>query len=431
MESVAVGTYFPLENGLSLLLCREGKSFPWTVLRSNSKVFTAQMLLSLPGYRSLIVLEKKVDLVLWGNLPEFSATSPVLESAVILRAPEAGIDLDVTLDRGRIVIANRKDPPGPARVRLRFLRETWDLELSEAESEVAIDLWGAPQWGAGDSNKPAIPAWLNLVAKGHVGVAPASGEKLELAGNSQVGWFNERAAAKLRRENLANLPGWWTKGPDRENEDVKKALLGLVVWQARLSDEGDEAGAREKKPKPVEEKSVAERVKVEVLDQDARDSDNQGLGILFLAALDEKERLVDLIQQPHRQPVRSAALFALQTWLARGGQHAEQLEQYLIGPRQIERDAAALIVRLLHFYPEKALGERKTYADLINQLDHGNPIVRDLSFWHLEWLGQKGFLPPAAAKIEYSPADVGPDRLSAVKQWKKLLEDGQIPVRRP
>ena len=44
LNSVAVGTYIPLENGLSLLLRREGKSFPWTVLRSNSDVFTARML---------------------------------------------------------------------------------------------------------------------------------------------------------------------------------------------------------------------------------------------------------------------------------------------------------------------------------------------------------------------------------------------------
>ena len=71
---------------------------------------------------------------------------------------------------------------------------------------------GAPQWGAGDSNKPAIPAWLNLVAKGHVRGGAGVGEKLELAGNSQVGWFNERAAAKLRHENLAKPPRVVDKG---------------------------------------------------------------------------------------------------------------------------------------------------------------------------------------------------------------------------
>ena len=107
------------------------------------------------------------------------------------------------------------------------------------------------------------------------------------------------------------------------------------------------------------------------------------------------------------------------------------MRQYLVESGKAEPDAAALIVRLLHFYPEKALGERKTYADLINQLNHGNPIVRDLSFWHLDWLGKKGLLPPEAEKIAYSPADDSPHRLAAVNQWKKLLNDGEIPARRP
>src|SRR5207253_10984350 len=81
------------------------------------------------------------QLLLWGNLPEFSRLLPPrLESAVVLHAnPE--FDLDFTLDRGRVLLSNHKRE-GPARIRLRFQDEAWDLTLPDQNTEVAAELVG-------------------------------------------------------------------------------------------------------------------------------------------------------------------------------------------------------------------------------------------------------------------------------------------------
>ena len=96
------------------------------------------MLVSLPGYVSDIQLDKGVGVLLWGNLPQFLAHS-FMESAVRLHA-QPTLDLDFTLDRGRIVLINRKSN-GAARIRLRFLGEAWDVTLSDPGTQIGIDLF--------------------------------------------------------------------------------------------------------------------------------------------------------------------------------------------------------------------------------------------------------------------------------------------------
>jgi pSer/pThr/pTyr-binding forkhead associated (FHA) protein len=156
-EVKEVGSYVALDNWVSVLLRREGEAHPWAVLRPESRVSTAQTLVSLPGYRSLITLDSGAHLTLWGNLPEFSGSPPVLESVVMLHPAGAGTDLDFTLDRGRVVIANRKSPAAPVRVHLRFLGEVWDLELPDDSSEAALELWGLPQRPPAGKDRAALP----------------------------------------------------------------------------------------------------------------------------------------------------------------------------------------------------------------------------------------------------------------------------------
>src|SRR5262249_54500529 len=115
------------KNWISVLVQRKAEANPWAVLQNGDLVYTANTLVSLPGYRSLLALDSGVNLMLWGTLPEFTAFPPLLESSIMLNAPEPGFDLDFTLDCGRVHVANRKEPKGPVKLRLRFLRETWDL----------------------------------------------------------------------------------------------------------------------------------------------------------------------------------------------------------------------------------------------------------------------------------------------------------------
>src|SRR5262249_59543107 len=74
----------------SMLLQRPGgDQGAWRRLKPESDpVYTDDLLLTLPGYRSEVRLDNKVHLLLWGNVPEQFA-APLLESAVKLHAVPA------------------------------------------------------------------------------------------------------------------------------------------------------------------------------------------------------------------------------------------------------------------------------------------------------------------------------------------------------
>jgi hypothetical protein len=61
------------------------------------------------------------------------------ESAVVLHKPPAGFDLDLTLERGRVYLSNRKKG-GPARARVRFAEEVWDSTLRAPGAELSLDI---------------------------------------------------------------------------------------------------------------------------------------------------------------------------------------------------------------------------------------------------------------------------------------------------
>src|SRR5262249_43974600 len=112
-------------------------------------ISTSDSLVALPGYRSEILLDKGVGLLLWGNSPFYLWRVPIYDSGIVLHKSDK-YDADLTLTRGRIVISNRKNN-GPAQVRLRFYNEKdkekdwheiWNLTLEEPDTEVSVDTVG-------------------------------------------------------------------------------------------------------------------------------------------------------------------------------------------------------------------------------------------------------------------------------------------------
>jgi hypothetical protein len=125
--------------------------------------------MSLPGYRSSILMDSGVRLMLWGDVLEFSKFPPVLESTVVLHAPPKGTDLDFTLDRGRVYLSKYKADKSSAHVRVRFHQEVWDLTLPDSRSAVVLELWGLypPNRPAGKELGTETPlACVGLFVKG-------------------------------------------------------------------------------------------------------------------------------------------------------------------------------------------------------------------------------------------------------------------------
>src|SRR5437762_929944 len=98
----------------AVLLQPEGDGDVWVRVPPDGRVRTAAPLLSLPGYHSELRLDSGARLTLFGNLPELIAR-PVLGSQVRLHVPPAGFDADITLERGRVYLAAKKEGPTKAR----------------------------------------------------------------------------------------------------------------------------------------------------------------------------------------------------------------------------------------------------------------------------------------------------------------------------
>lgn len=414
-----VGSYVALEHWVSVLLQRQGETSPWVVLRREAKVSTATTLVSLPGYRSLIALNTDLDLILWGNLPEFDGFS-VRESVVMLHAPASGVDLDFTLDRGRVHIANRKPSKGPAHVRLRFLREVWEMELPDDKSEVFLELIALPYLApAGAPGQPAIS--LGLFPRGRVRVRTPR-QELGLDDRARLWWASQEPATVHREPMEVLLPGL-ANPPDRQLPAVRNKLLTLIDWDNILGGSNAAPATRQARAR---EQTVAAAIKTEM--KDVKDPSNQDVGILFLAALDEIDPLLSFLEYPSAN-VRGTTISALQSWLAWGGRHArEQLLRILV-KQAYSRETAEQIIRLLHFYPEEALAEKQTYEKLVSFLDDRDEVVRMLAFWQLDQLASI-WLPREARKIPpFDPSGKLENQRKVVEQWKKLIQEGKVPVR--
>src|SRR5262249_19373691 len=103
------------------------------------RVSATDQLLMLPGYRGEIRFDSGVHLLMWGNLPEQAKLSiPMLESEVTINS-QPGIDLDFTLELGRVLLSNHKKT-GPAVIRVRFGEEVWEITLHDSSAEVGLEL---------------------------------------------------------------------------------------------------------------------------------------------------------------------------------------------------------------------------------------------------------------------------------------------------
>ena len=128
------------------LLLRQLAADDFRYVRPESRVKTGEMLLALPGYRCELLLDSKVRLSLVGTLPSVQENLFYEAAAMLHDNPE--VALDMTLDRGRTVIANR--PNGNALVRLRFLDQVWDVKLLQPETRIGFELHGRVPRGTGE-----------------------------------------------------------------------------------------------------------------------------------------------------------------------------------------------------------------------------------------------------------------------------------------
>ncbi len=396
------------------LLHREGPGKRLQPVQIEASVFTRDLLLALPGTRAEFKTKNgSLGVGLWGNLPNLS-NIPVLESAIVVH-DNAKVDLDFTLDRGRIVVTNRK-AKGAARLQVRVLGVKWQLNLTEPKATIAMELYG--RWPRGMPFRPSpMPEeqptadLVFLVLEGNVELKSGAQEFALRAppGPALFHWDSEAGAdSGPRRQDTR--PSWAdadaAEGPAAKSV---RAMLG-PVYTSLKNNEIDTAladllAAADRDDNPRRARSI------------------RRLAVYAFEAVDALPQLLEALDDAKHPEVRETAVEGLHHWIGRGVEQDQELYKFLTKRLKYPPGQAEIVMSLLHGFSDTELALPQTYEVLIAYLGHKKLPIRELGRWHLYRLAAIG------RAIKYDPVGPEADRDKAVKEWKKLLMDGKLPPR--
>jgi hypothetical protein len=394
-------------------LTSQGTFQPFERVREGDTLYSRDLLLVLPGFRSEVQSNSKaVRLTLWGNLPGLS-DSPSLESAVVLHDSRA-FDLDVTLLRGRIMLTNTKKK-GPARIWLRTDVRGVALTLAEPGDQVALEING--RWAPGvpfslTEDREPVRVWQINVLKGHLDITAGKNE-----------WA--MSAPTKKAPGRAYFHGDSVTGPDQEGPQPRKSL---PEW-------ADPEAPKPATAKMVESVVAAYRAQAKVGDIDevpsallaAADKDKnkkraamlRRLVVYALAAVDDVDKVLELLDTSKHDEVRKTAVIALRHWIGARPGRDRKLYNLLVDEMRYSKAEANTLMQLLH--SPFAADQPETYETLIAYLRHRRQSVRELAHWHLIRLS------PVEPKIVFDASAPAPVRDKAAQAWKKLIPSGELP----
>lgn len=395
------------------LLVNELPGQPWRAVGLRSDIHSRDLLLALPGIQARLgTATRGVDLTLWGSLPKLSQFSG-LESAVILHDSRS-YDLDFTLRRGRVIVANRKDN-GAAHVWLRVEGAGFELTLGEPGDAVCLALYSYWPRGVPFSLTPRpediLVHTLNIAAiKGQADVKVSGIKHLLSAppGPSVFRWDNVNGpdATPSRRPQLET----WADPNHEPSADAKPLLDVITKYQAAVKD---------KDPRTVLFDLLSAANREQELEKAKATSE---FAVFGLAAINDIDRVMEALEDPRQAEVRRAAAIALRHWIADDAGRDRLLYQYLVDRLRFSKHHSATVLQLLHsaFAPE----EPETYEALIEYLRHDRLAIRELAWRHLS-----RYVPEDIA-VPYDPAATPDKRAKAYEAWKLLIPSGSLPARK-
>ncbi len=396
----------------------------WQRCGGGTSIYSNDPVRALPGFVGVVRTRTGVDVTLRGLVRDFAVADimkTMLDSAVVFH-PSKEFDLDLTLQHGRIYLANRKDK-GPATIRLRFENEVWDLTLAEPGDEAAVDLARAYSavinYRAGE--EPRAECILALL-RGEAGLKVDAFHTYRLEAEPPK-WVCMRWDSFTRTEGpikmdqahpaLRKEPPAVDRLPDAWRTAVKQIETALKNLETLLtSGKNVEVALQETLQKP----DPAARV----------------LAIYCLTALDSIGPVLEALrdEDPVRAPDREAAFFALQRWVGRSSKNANLLFDpktrtgLLTDKKTYRAGEAETVVQLLHPLLAEQLTKPETYEFLAQALRHRKVAIAEMAYWHLVWLCQ-----PANVKLPQGFNAAAPieDRERYSQQIVKLIEDKKLP----
>jgi uncharacterized protein (TIGR03000 family) len=385
--------------GGGLLVRREAPDKPWRLVEDKEDVYSGDLLVGGLG----AALESRnggVRLSLLSDLDQASPY-PIVESAVILHE-NTDVDLDFTLDRGRVDLQNQK-PNGPARVRVRLHGKTGEFVLEAPGASVALEVYG--RWPRGvrftkDPNASPAVACVALALKGETMVKTPLAEFLlrEPPGPALL-MASGLGGVAAERHHLEKLPEWATGEADSDR--AKKIKANLTKFRELV------------RKQPIGE----------VLDQMLQSDDEsvRRSAVNLMGALDELPRLGEALRSAKHPDVWDNGVLALRHWIGRGPGQDLKLYQRLIDSKRYTPAQAATVMNLLHSFGEEDLAHPETYEALLKYMENDNLAIRGLAYWQLSRLV------PAGKKFGFNPLAPKEEREKALKEWHDLIPEGKMP----
>jgi len=389
------------------------------------------VVMALPGYKANLLLDTKVQVHLWGNVPE-QVPYRVFESRVKFHPPAAGFDADITLLGGRIYLKNKKVDAErksvPAKVRVRFPGEVWDISLPDGNADALVELisWfepGTPYARTGGS-KPKREARVAAVS-GSVGFHAPERFKppVTLTDGMQVSW------ASVSKEGESNVIGE-PKRIENMTESVReptldgerqKVVRGLLTEAADLVTQRNVGAVilnRLEAPKPLP--TVPER---EFLVPRLAIFSQAALADCTAVGADHLKPLVDIIRSELPWLARQAVVTALTNWLARDAGNTELLYGVLIG-KSVTLEEADQLLPLLRAYVSPIKPNPSALDRLTDLLADESIPVREAALWNIMAVKLESWVPiPFGVNVGAVGAKVNTDEYrNFVKFWKGEVE---------
>jgi hypothetical protein len=381
----------------SLLLQREPGQPDWKRLPpEKGRISATDTLLMLPGYRGEIRFDSGVHLLLWGNLPELGKLSiPVLESEVTINS-QPGVDLDFTLERGRVLLSNHKKE-GPAVVRARFGEEVWEITLHDASSEVGLELLATVvPFVANPSDSQPDTEVVLLAFKGENSLRIRNEEYL-LQPSSIVMW--DSIDGTFRKPGLLpKLPEWYlaknlaTPASARETSQALENLSRISTTKTLDVALGE----------CLQDNEAAARL----------------LAVRCFAALGDVSALLSALNDDKRPELRAAAVDGLRHLLAASPAIGRDLERVAKEKNFTDKQVVA-IRQLLQGFQGAQWAEPAVRSTVVDYLLHEKLLIRQLA---CSLLLRRI---PEGQRIGY---DAGADlkkRERACEEWRTLTQQPQ------
>jgi len=356
---VAVGV-----NGAETLgMVVRGNGSEGRFVRPQEQLVSNEALMALPGYTGSIVLPSQVKLTLVGQFTPNLAASPYAESLIDLHAAK-GVDADVTLHRGRMVVAGRPTLPD-SKVWVRYHGEGWELML-HPNTEVGVQATARVLPGDGDWK---LRYQLELiVGKGRVDVS-RNGQTVSLAAKGQLSWNTEQLGNKPGDfSEIAEVPTWLAKRQTAAKEFVDSLIALRSRTHAKLQDNDgkDMSWFRLACEESLEERRLPERQ----------------AALLGLAAVDHLAPVVRLMDDPSGNGRRKYAHDVVHLWLNQLDERADALLK-LLADASFSPDDAKLLLTLFRSVPKASPA---VVQALLTNMNHPQIAIREQAFRDLSAL---------------------------------------------